>query len=77
MKKFRISYTIAGRDIRRDIVIELASGEASTRSIARAILKHEFAEVEAPFGAYEALTAEQALERFAVADVRTSIVTDD
>jgi len=76
MTKFRITYALANRP-RRELVVELASSEASSRAVARAILKHEFAEVDAPFGIGEAFTAEQALARFAISDVRTSVVTDD
>ena len=75
MTKFLITYALVGRP-RRELVIELASNEASSRAVARAILKHEFAEVDAPFGPHESLTAEQALARFAITDVHTSVVPD-
>lgn len=75
MTKFIITYTLANRP-RRELVIELASSEASPRSVARAILKHEFSEVDAPFGPYEHLTAEQALKRFAITDVHATVVPD-
>ena len=75
MTKFLITYALAGRP-RRELAIELASNEANARAVARAILKHEFAEVDAPFGPYERFTPEQALERFAITDVRTSVVLD-
>jgi len=75
MTKFHITYTLANRP-GRELVVELASREASPRSVARAILKHEFSEVDAPFGPYESLTAEQALARFAITDVRTLVVPD-
>lgn len=76
MPKFRITYTVAGRVPRRELVTEFALGGATARAVARAILEYEFAQVDSPFGAYEALTAEQALKRFAVTDVRTSLVDD-
>ena len=75
MTKFIITYTLANRP-RRELVVELASSEASSRSVAWAILKHEFSEVDAPFGPYERLAPEQALERFAITDVHTSVVPD-
>jgi hypothetical protein len=67
--RFHVSYAILGRESRRELVVELASVEASSRSIARAILQHEFAEVDAPFGPDEILTAEQALAKFSIVDV--------
>ena len=75
MTKYRITYTIANRVPRREIVIVFKS-EPSARSVARAILKHEFAEVDAPFGIGEAFTAEQALARFAITDVSTAVLDD-
>ena len=75
MTKFRITYTLPHHP-RRELIIELASREATSRSVARAILKHEFAEVDAPFGPHESLTADQALARFAITDVNTSVVSD-
>jgi hypothetical protein len=73
--KVCISYAIA-QGPRRALVSEFLTNEISARSIARAILKHEFAEVDAPFGPLEVLTAEQALAKFAITDVTTSILDD-
>lgn len=74
MAKFRVAYALTGRQDRRELVVELASGNATARSVARAILGHEFLEVEAPFGPHEVRTAEQALSRFAISEVRWSVV---
>ena len=74
MAKFVVTYAIANRPERREIAIELVSTNINFRSVARAILKHEFPEVDAPFGPGEVRTAEQALARFAISDVKTVVV---
>jgi len=77
MNNFCISYLVAGRATRREFLARLDAGEATERSVARAILAHEFAEVVAPFGLADAFTAKQALARFAVTDVKTSPAGSD
>lgn len=76
MAKFRISYTILGRSVRREIVITLASRVASAQDVAKAIINHEFSDVDAPFGVNQVITPEQALKKFTITDVKTSIVID-
>lgn len=77
MKNIRISYLVAGRATRREFLVRFDAGDATERSVARAILAHEFAEVIAPFGLADAFTAQQALARFAVTDVKTSLAESD
>lgn len=76
MIKFRITYVVAYRPD-KEIFAVFPSGEATPRAVANAIIEHEFADVDAPFGPGEALTAEQALRKFAITDVRTTIFFDD
>jgi hypothetical protein len=76
MTKFRITYAIAGRTGRRELVTELPPWEATTRAIAKSILQREFSEVDAPSGIYGGFTPEQALTKFAITDIRTSVITD-
>lgn len=77
MKRFLITYQLAGKPDRREISIRFASGDATARSVARAIIRREFAEIDLPFGPGEVWTAEQALQRFAIEDVKWSEITDD
>ena len=77
MTRFQLTYQLAGRPGRREIIVRLASGSATSRSVARAIINHEFAEVDLPFGPAEVLTAEQVLQKFGILDVKWCVITND
>ena len=77
MTKLRISYAITGVAFKQNIVVQLSPSEPTTRAIARAIIKHQFPELDSPFGSGETLTSKQALTRLAITDVRAWVVIDD
>jgi len=76
MTKFLVVYNVAGRP-GEGITIEHEQGQPPFQAVARVILAHEFAEVDAPFGIGEMIPPAQALRRFGISDVRLSVVTDD
>jgi len=63
------NYNILGRQLRRELRVEVATGNDPACAIAEAILRHEFAEVDLPFGKTMNETFAMVLKRFSIVNV--------
>jgi len=63
------NYNILGRPSRRKLLVEVATGNDPARAIAEAILRHEFAEVDLPFGKTMNEPFATVLQRFSIVNV--------
>ena len=74
MLKFHLSYIIQSHVERRYITFEHPSVRVSSRDVAKAIIRHEFPNVVAPFGLWHILTVEQTLANLGVTEVSFPVV---
>ena len=76
MEALHITYEILGRPGRREYVLHYVPGRMSPNDVALALIKHEFSEVDYPFGSSPLQTPEEALKRFCIVNVSYSAVCE-